>query len=399
MNIKKIFSVLAAACLICTACACQKDSGDDNSSKDDGAASQSVEQSSSQTVESQETSDECSEASMVDEELKKYGYSGVVVAVKDGKTLYSGSFNDNNDGQVFDSKTVFRIASVSKQFCAAGVLLLEEQGKLSVNDTLEKYFPEYIHAKEVTIHDLLSTRSGIPDYHDEKEFKYFDQSIFSKIVDENGEYHFPETSEGMKELAMEMINTSELMFKPGEKYEYSNTNFHLAALIIEKVSGKRYEDFISESFFKPLHMDMTGFFDDYSVPGAVFAKSASDDGNNIDIKLLNLPVMYFGSGDIVSNAEDLLKWAKAYEGGSVLSDAIIKKMTTNYSGAGERTYGYGLKIDKKGFGHDGMFLTYRTYLYTCPEEKATAVLLMNEDNEKIYDLRSYIQNVVLKIKL
>ncbi len=324
-----------------------------------------------------ETSEESPEQK-IDNMLENEHFLGVAFAVKNGEVIYDKSFNPKDDGQLFDSKTVFRIASVTKQFTAGAVMLLQEQGKLSVNDTLDKYFPDYRYAKEITLHHLLCMRSGIKNYTDLIMYAQTEDDIQHRLTD---------NAEQNKAAIMDLVFQQELNFTPDEKYKYSNSNYFLLADIIRQVSGMTYEEYLTENIFKPLHMTATGFYDSYELQNTVIAQPTSSVQD-----YFNLPAMSFGAGDILSNAEDLLKWLKTFEGGSIFSDDSIQAMTTNYSGDNDsEEYGYGLMIKSDGIYHGGNLPSYTAAVYTSPKNKYSVILLSNEASAKLITFMNQIR--------
>lgn len=299
--------------------------------------------------------------------------TGFVFVVKDGESVYSKGFNKGDDHQQFSSDTVFRIGSDTKQFTATGIMLLQEQGKLSVNDTLDKYFPEYSHGKEITLHNLLSMHSGLTDYSD-----YFAQ--LNLTVDNEAQN---------KANILQFILDADLISKPNEIFQYNNSNYFLLAEIIERVSGMTYEEYITENIFKPLDMKSTGIYKNYEKDGAVIAKPLYPTGAEDDF---NKPGATFGAGDIMSNADDLAKWLKAFEGGSILSDESIKAVSTSYSTENDSyEYGYGWFISNNGIYHGGNISEYSAMLFTSPEEKYSIIILSNEISGNLANLSTAIR--------
>lgn len=299
-------------------------------------------------------------AGALEEGLKAFGYSGVAYAEYGGEVIL-------NYGTQYNSKTVYRIASVSKQFTAAAILKLCEQGKMSVDDTLDRYFPEYNGAETVKVHHLLSMRSGITDY------------VYAAM---NGNV----PSDGLSADAPAEQNRKAIeswIFEntypaPDISYSYSNTNFFMLGEIIEQVSGMPYEDFITESLLKPLNMNSTGFQDTWS---RTDLELASGYGSG-EYGYYEYNAMRYACGDMMSTAEDLAIWAKEFISGEnkVLSDNIVAQMTTNYEYAG---YGYGMMIDDNHHAvyHIGSITPYHSILAVFPEQRLVLVLLDNRETE------------------
>ena len=224
--------------------------------------------------------------------------------------------------------TVMPIGSVSKQFCAVAILQLRDQGKLSLDDTLSKYFPEYEIGKDITLKNLLTMRSGILDY-------------LSVI---NSEEFSPNNSEeeNIKRIKQSLF-TQDLYTEPDTEYDYSNSNFFLLANVVELVSGQKYIDYVRKNIFEPLGMKNSG---------SVGETYSSLTGSEV-IGLAK------GAGDIISNVYDIDKWMTGLKSGKVISRESYEEMTTNYSPESSEKYGYGIMTGLHGgVGHSGGIGTY-----------------------------------------
>lgn len=266
-------------------------------------------------------------------------FEGVIYAVKNGEAILSYADGKLENGDEITVDTPMPIGSVSKQFCAAAVMLLQEQGKLSVNDTLDKYYPDYTEGGRITVHELLSMRSGIPDI--------IEQSGADVTVDRTEE----ENAAAIKQWAF----SQKLSFEPDTSFAYANINYFLLSDIVSQVSGQKYIDFLRDSFFSPLGMTHTGSIIELSgdpswAQGLVYKQ--------VDLQ----PGLTNGCGDIISNAADMTAWMNALSGGRAVSAESYKAMTTDHSdGAG---YGYGMFTDiKGGVGHYGAIGIYSAFDY------------------------------------
>ena len=245
------------------------------------------------------------------------------------------------------------LGSVSKQFCAAAIMLLQDQGKLSVSDTLDKYYSDYAEGKKLSLHNLLSMRSGIPELTEEN----------SDVVKEDA------TEEENVASIKKWLFSQPLMFEPDSEFVYTNTNFLLLADIVEQVSGKKYVDFLRENFFEPLGMTHTGFIIE-------LGSSPSWAQGNIYKQVDTQPGLTKGAGDLISNAADVTAWINALSSGKVISAEAYKAMTTDYSP--EEHYGYGLYLQLDGgVGHYGAIQIYSAFDYVNTDKKQTLVVLSN----------------------
>lgn len=303
----------------------------------------------------------------IDELGTEYEFNGVVYATQNGKVLCQGGYgiaNTDEDKEI-TVDTLFSIGSVSKQFCASAVLLLQEQGKLSVNDTLEKYFPEYTVAKDVTLKNLLTMRSGIRDYVN-RDFSYIDQPFPTDHYELSADFTVEETRASI----LNWLYTQRLKFTPDSSKSYSNTNYFLLAIIVEKASGMSYKDFLKENIFNPLGMTNTGSYEDLAYSPDI-AEHCSPYGEPIEAHVKG---MVYGTGDIVSNVKDIDKWCTGLTNGTLLSEESYKAMTTSYDG-----YGYGIEIHDNGkLYHNGAICTYVTELIMYPEKGLNIVAITND---------------------
>ncbi|NAS30644.1 serine hydrolase [Flavobacteriaceae bacterium R38] len=256
------------------------------------------------------------------------GLSGAVLIVRNGEILLSKGygFANREDNIKNTPKTVFDIGSNTKQFTAAAILKLVEQEKISLTDNLETFFknvPE--DKKKITIHQLLSHSAGIKTYSG-SDFDVISLDDFLKYV-----------------------FTSELLFSPGTKYNYSNVGYSVLAIIIEQVSGQEYEDFISQYLFKPAGMQQTGYLlpkwkDKLVAQGHKY--TIENIGTMIDrYKEQNGPTWHLkGNGGIHSTSEDLYKWYLALKNNIVLPEHLKEKLFTPHISQGREgnsSYGYG----------------------------------------------------------
>lgn len=242
---KSLSAVLMSALVFCTA-ACS--TGNNGSSAETSASVDEATTAVPTTVaEAQITAADPKIKSSL-EALGKMDFSGVFYAERDGKPIASYASGTLYDDTPITLETPMPIGSVSKQFCSSAIMLLQEQGKLSVNDKLDKYFPEYKEGGRITLHNMLSMLSGIPDLPEkEKEVKALREQIKLENTDE-------QNTAALKKY----IFGKPLEREPGERYKYTNTNYILLGNIVEKVTGKVYIDFLRESFFEPLGMEHTG---------------------------------------------------------------------------------------------------------------------------------------------
>ena len=290
-----------------------------------------------QTTQTQTTQAETIAADVndrLDKALTDARFEGIVQISKGGSVIYQYAQGDDDNGKPLTIDASMPIGSVSKQFCAACILFLCEQNVLSVEDTLDKYYPDYKHGKELTVKNLLNMSSGLRNY-----LELVEPSMF-------GEDEWENTTAITK-----TIFEQEFRFEPGKDYEYSNSNYFLLAQIVEKASGIAYHKFLREQFFEPLGMTHTGFVEEIAKDTA-WASALSAEELKKDY--FYLPGLTKGAGDVVSNAEDMDKWMRGLSGGKILSAEGFRQMTENVNPNSAEEYGYGLwHMTYGGVGHVG----------------------------------------------
>lgn len=280
--------------------------------------------------------------------------------IQDGKLIYAKGYGlANMEYDIPNSPTsVFRIGSTSKQFTAACIVLLGQQGKLSLNATLDSFFPDFPeYAKTITVQHLLNHTSGIRDY--------LQLAFLSGLGDDD----FYTDATLMKWL----VNQEDLNFSPGEEFIYSNSGYWLLGQIVQKVSGETMAEYAEKNIFKPLGMTHTHFHNDHT---AIVRNRASgyypkqEGGYQISMTTLDM----IGDGGIFSTIEDLKKWDDAYYSSDILNQNFWNTMTTQGTlNNGEQIdYGAGLFMGDhnglKTISHGGAFVGFRAEMIRFPEQ-------------------------------
>ena len=297
----------------------------------------------------------------MDAAAKEEKFSGSVLVAKDGEILLAGGYGlANAEHEVPNTpETKFRLGSITKMFTATAILILQDRGKLKVEDAVGKHLPDSPKAWEkVTIHHLLTHTSGIPSYTDDPSY--------AKLMTK------PETVDSM----IARFKEKPLEFEPGSKFHYDNSGYFLLGAIIEKVSGKSYEDFLKEAIFEPLGMKDTG----YDRPATVLPKRASGYDRRGE-GLVNAPYLDmnqpYAAGSLYSTVKDLLKWDRALEAGKPLSKESMAAMFKPF----KDNYAYGWSIgDYKGHkqvGHGGGINGFMTDFERFPEDGVCVAVLCN----------------------
>jgi len=302
----------------------------------------------------------------VDAYVKPYinagGFSGTILMAKGGKILLSKGYGMANYELDVPNRpqTKFHIASVSKSFTAAAIMILQERGELSTNDALTKFIPDYPDGDKITIHHLLTHTSGIPNV--------------NAFPDYEKKSKFPQTTKKL----VEMFKNKPLEFKPGERYGYSNSNYNLLAYIIEKASGMGYGVFLKKNIFEPLDMNDTGH-DGYA--GALIKNRASGYQPAGSSGLENAPYLNWsiktGNGSLYATVEDLYKWDRALYAEKLLKKSTKEKTFTNHiDGVG---YGWFVRkrLNRRVTDINGRSPGFTSYLRRFIDDDACIIILSN----------------------
>ena len=293
--------------------------------------------------------------------LSNKQFMGSVLIARDKAVLLDKGYGFANlEWEIPNSPTTkFRLGSLTKQFTAACILLLEERGKLKVDDPVKKYMPDAPAAwDKVTIFNLLTHTSGIPS--------------FTGFLD----YASTEATATTPEKLVLRFRDKPLEFQPGEKMNYSNSGYVLLGYLIEKISGQTYSEFVQENIFKPLGMQDSGYDSNSAIiPHRASGYSPADKGlKNTGYIDMTIP---FSAGGLYSTTEDLARWEQGLYGGKLLSAASLTKMTTPF----KNDYAFGLIIHKvdghQVIEHGGGIEGFNTSLAYYPEDKLAVIVLGN----------------------
>lgn len=297
-------------------------------------------------------------------ELKIKQFNGAVVVIQKEKVIYKKAFGladrEWDVGNTIDTK--FRIGSITKQFTAACIMQLAEQGKLSVDDKLTKYFPDYPKGDSVTIHMLLNHTSGIMNYTNIPEF--WPKAVIPLSIDS----------------MIAVFKNKPYDFSPGMQWNYSNSGYFLLGVIVEKASGKKFRDYlwehvIQKAGLKNTDMDRLDSLLTYRAKGYAKTPTGWRHANYISME------SPFSAGAMFSTLNDLYNWMQALMHNKIVSPASTQKMMTPYL----RNYGYGLIIDSlkqhKRIWHNGGIPGFASHLAYYPaDEVYVAALSNNESN-------------------
>jgi CubicO group peptidase (beta-lactamase class C family) len=290
-----------------------------------------------------------------------------VIVVRKGRALHRAAYGMANLelGVALKPDHVFRIGSVTKQFTSAAIMMLAEEGKLSVSDPITTFLPDYpTQGKTITVEHLLTHTSGIQSYTDMPKWRgmWRQDMTVTELVD--------------------LFKNEPMQFAPGERWRYNNSGYILLGAIIEKASGKKYADFVQERIFTPLGMANTR----YDVTEQVTARRAAGytrTGDRIvNAQYLSMTQPY-AAGSLMSTVDDLAKWDAALGAGRVLKAETLAKSFTPYrlSNGSDTTYGYGWQISRYGGmdvqAHGGGIFGFRSYVVRVPSDGVYVAVLSN----------------------
>ena len=319
---------------------------------------------------------------------------GCAVGVsRDGRTIVERGYGMANleTGTVIQAASIFHVASVSKQFTAAAIMLLARDGKLSVDDDIRKYLPEIPdYGTPITIRHLLTHTSGLRDQ-------------WSLIYLARGRFEEDRITEAD---VMDIVPRQKaLNFTPGAEYLYSNTGFTLLGVIVKRVSGQSLKDFAAARIFTPLGMTHTHFHDDYTmlVPGRTSAYEPTDDGHAWRVGIPNFDV--YGATSLFTTVGDLLKWEANFDAPVVGDAATFARMqtVTPLTGGDTSSYGFGLVVGRyrgaKVIEHNGADAGYRAYVGRFPELGTAIAIECNAATANTTALARGVADVVLRDRL
>ncbi len=317
-----------------------------------------------------------SSSKFFEESLVRTRFNGAMLVAHNGKIVFEEyeGLKEVLKGDPIDSSTSFHLASVSKTFTAMAVLKLWEDGKLQIDDKVEKYISGFPF-NQITVRNLLSHRSGLPNY-----------VYFAEQVGWNTRNYLH--NDDMLKLLLK--NRSRLRIgRPNAYFDYCNTNYALLAIIIEKVSGKSFASYMDQTFFTPIGMTNTFVFDINKTEKVL----PSFKYNNRKEPMMFLDAVY-GDKNIYSTARDMLKWDIALNSGKLFKQETLNEAFRGYSyeRKGVKNYGLGWRLyelptGKKIVYHNGWWHGNNTVFSKLMQDSTTIIVLGNKFNRNIYQAK------------
>jgi CubicO group peptidase (beta-lactamase class C family) len=302
-------------------------------------------------------------------------FEGAVLVARNGQVILSKGYGmaDATRNIANTPQTRFRLASLTKQFTATAIMILQARGKLNVQDSICGYLDPCPDAwRPITIHQLLTHTSGLPNYTD------------------LGSYEPTQAQPATPAELVARFRDLPLIFAPGTSYMYENSDYVLLGTIVERVSGQSYADFLRDAIFAPLGMRDSG----------VAAGTAPGEGEATGYRVAGEPAplldpsTLFAAGSIYSTVEDMYRWDQALYTTRLLPQALLDAMWTPQS----NNYGYGWKIDsafgRRRIGHPGLIDGFQTSIERFPDDRVTVIVLSNMSGADVDGISYYLASLV-----
>lgn len=309
----------------------------------------------------------------IDSFVKSKNINGNIIVAKDGKIIYKRSegYANFEDYKPLNFQSTFQLASTSKPFTAVSIMQLVDKGKVNLEDTIQKYIPEFPY-KNLTVRMLLCHRSGLPDY----------TKFASTYVNEN----LPFDNENLIDVMAK--NKPKLLALPNTIFDYCNTNFAVLTTIVERVSGLPFEEYLKKNIFDPLEMKNSYGYRKGKTPW----KANQTTGYESNGRIRNTDFLdgVLGDKGVYSTVDDLLKFDQSFYNKKILSAASIKEMQSAQTWESDtKGYGLGYRIVtmadySKGVYHNGWWKGYSNAFFRIPEKGITVIILCNKFNSGVY---------------
>jgi CubicO group peptidase (beta-lactamase class C family) len=306
-------------------------------------------------------------------------FNGAILVARRGTILYRKAFGKANFQTGSDStpETPSNIGSVTKQFTAMSIMILEERKKLSYDDPVSKYIPEFsrsAHFSKITLRHLLTQTSGMPDYGDLR--------IDDSGLDQRG-------------LIAALLKKEGSFTAPGLKYRYSNPGYALLVIVVERVSGRHFGQFLEQEIFQPVGMSSTFLYDTPKRKTPQVALGYDQFGGIDDGGPTAIP----GDGGIHSTVDDLFKWDQVlYTGRLVRQSTLSEAFTPGRVQEGTSSYGFGWNVEEVGgskyLWHTGSQAGFRAFIGRRLADRVTIIMLTNKGNSKRQDINTAIQDIL-----
>lgn len=329
----------------------------------------------------------------IEQLLSKYNeygqFNGSALVAENGKVIFKKGFGSANFEWNIPNQpdTKFRLGSISKQFTALLIVKLAEEGKLKLDVPITTYLPDYPkeNGNKITTHHLLTHTSGIPNYTSSPNF----------FKDKSRNPYTPEEF-------VKTFSSLPLEFTPGEKFNYSNSGYFLLGYIIERVTGKTYEQNLQEVIFTPLKMQNSGYDHSDLITKNRAAGYEKNGKEIVNAAYLDMSIPY-AAGSLYSTVEDLYLWDQALYTNKLLSEKSMESLFKPYISAGRAFYGYGWFVEDfdngdkgklKVVGHGGGINGFNTIISRIPADKNLIVILNNTGGTVLGEMNDAIRAIL-----
>ncbi|ACT95416.1 serine hydrolase domain-containing protein [Dyadobacter fermentans] len=323
---------------------------------------------------------------------RRAGFNGNVLVVQKGKILYQNSFGfaHMKAKDTLDADSRFQLASLSKPFTAVAVLKLIQEGRVALDDSVQRFFPDFpYHGVKVDM--LLSHRSGLPNY------------IYSFNDSVRHGRKYPDNLDILDWYA-KVIPTPQPYNRPGRSFNYCNTNYCVLAAIVEKVTGDSFGKYLNSQIFTPLGMQNTYLVTDTTIAATKNRTDGHQYGRRLDKDYYDEVV---GDKGLYSTTMDIYRFYNGLTKGLIIEKKMLDEAfkPRSFERAGIRNYGYGFRMHTKEDNtprfiyHGGWWKGYNTMLWVCPEDDAVIIVLGNTYNRSTYDLRELLEVVHGSVKI
>ena len=323
---------------------------------------------------------------VIDGAIKESNFSGVMLVADHGDVIFKKTYDPEglNVAAAIEIDSKFAIASLTKTFSATLILILQEEGDLSLDDTIADHLPGFnaAYANDVTVRQLLQNRSGIPHY-----------------IDIDGWFDNDWKREQSRDSFLQEIASLQLTFEPGSDYLYSNSNYYILGLIAERTTGKPYETLLAESILTPLGLEDTGQLYETDIDGLTQNLLSNDSGDYDEIPIVN-PALMRATASQYSTARDLLDWSNALMGDGLLS-AQSKTIMLDPEAPMAWTVGAAPISGNDPVQlhtYNGRLIGYTSMLTQFPSRESTIIILSNNgtDYETLSSLTLIIASELYK---
>lgn len=303
-------------------------------------------------------------------------FNGSVLWISNNRVMLNKGYGVTNAEAThrLDANSAMRLGSISKQFTAAGILVLAQHNKIKLDDKVKLYLPHFPYA-EVSVRHLLNQVSGVPDMY--MELAYEHQVEYEVLT---------------IKLAVELLCKANvpLEFTPQSEFQYSNTNYVLLARIIEVISGQSFEEFMQENVFEPLKMNDTRVWNLVSEDDT-FENKTETFSNNNGVRSAIAPDFLdgvAGDGAVFCSSSDFIKWNEFWNGNSLISDSLLAQafVAPTLTSGEVSDYGFGWVLTDEGMWHNGSWIGAHTMFARNTKLNNCLVVLDNSDNPRIEEI-------------